>query len=170
MNRTALGLALLLVCALVFPQTNLTVSTFDDIQHGMSMKDVAVALRKHGYEVKETPGMVTVQKDGRLLGWALGGNSLETENIVDSVTYQYDPLDFAAALHNEAQSTGTVVGSPPWQHKTSTQMTVRVTDSSEKDGENQFVDLLPSKAAGMYRILIHRRNDGNPTVDFQFIR
>ncbi len=173
MNRIVLGLTLLFVCTLMTSQVNRgesSVATFDDVQHGMSMKDVAEALRKHGYEVKETPGMLTVHKDGRSVGWAMGGGTLETENIVNSITNQYEPLDFAVALHNEAQSTGAVVDSPSWEHETSTQMTVRVIDSTEKDGQNQFIDLSPSKGTGMYRILIRRRNHGDPTVDFQFVR
>jgi hypothetical protein len=173
MNRTALGLTLLFACTLMFPQADrseLIVSSFDDVQHGMPMKDVAEALRKHGYNVKETTGMLAVQKGGRSIGWALGGGRPQTENIVNSITYQYEPLDFAVALHNEAQRAGTVVDSPSWQHETSTQMTVRVIDSSEKDGQNQFVDLSPSKGTGMYRIVIRRRSQGDPTVDFQFVR
>lgn len=173
MNRTVVCLTVLFVCTLMTSQVNhgeSSVTTFDDVQHGMSMKDVAEALRKHGYEVKETPGMLAVHKDGRSIGWAMGGGTLETENIVTSVTNLYEPLDFAVALHNEAQSTGTVVDSPSWQHTTSTQMTVRVIDSTEKDGQNQFIDLSSSKGTGMYRIVIRRRNHGDPTVDFQFVR
>jgi hypothetical protein len=164
---------MLLICTLLTSQAyhrESAVATLDDIQRGMSMRDVADALRKHGYDIKETPGMLTVHKGGRFVGWAMGGGTLDTENIVNSITAQYEPLDFAAALHNEAQSTGTVVESPSWQHVTSTDMTVKVNDSAEKDGQNQFVDLYSSRSTGIYRIVIRRRNQGDPTVDFQFVR
>jgi hypothetical protein len=173
MNHTVMCLTVLFACTLMTSQVNhgeSTVATFDDVQHGMSIKDVAEALRKHGYEVKETPGMLTVHEDGRSVGWAMGGGTLETENTVNSITNQYESTDFAVALHNEAQSTGTVVDSPSWQHETSTQMTVRVIDSTEKDGQNQFIDLSPSKGTGIYRIVIRRRSHGDPTVDFQVVR
>jgi hypothetical protein len=172
MNRIVLGV-ILFACTLLTPQVNrgqLAITTFDDVRHGMSMKNVVEALRKHGYDVKETPGMLTAHKDGRPVGWVMGGGTLETENVVNSITNQYEPLDFAIALHNEAQSTGTTVDSPSWQHVTTTQMTVRVTDQTEKDGQNQFVDLSSSNGAGMYRIVIRRRDHGDPTVDFEFIR
>jgi len=172
MNRIVLAV-MLFICTLLTSQANhgeSTVAKFDDIQHGMSMRDVADVLRKHGYDVREAPGMLTVHKDGRSVGWVMGGGTLETENVVNSVTTEYEPLDFAVALHNDAQSTGTVVESPSWQHVTTTQMTVRVTDQTEKDGQNQFVDLLPSNGAGMYRIVIRRRNHGDTTVGFEFIR
>ena len=172
MNRMVLGV-MLFVCTLLTSQVNhgeSAIATFDDVQQGMSVKDVAEALRKHGYDVKEIPGMLTVHKDGRSVGWVMGGSRLDTENAVNSITNQYEPLDFAVALHNEAQSIGTTVDSPSWQHETTTQMTVRVTDQTEKDGQNQFIDLSPSNGGGMYRIAIRRRNHGDPTVDFEFIR
>jgi hypothetical protein len=173
MNRTVVCLTMLFLCTLMTSQVNhgeSSVATFDDVQHGMSMKEVAESLRKHGHEVKEIPGMLTVQRDGRSIGWVMGGGTLDTENVVNSITNQYEPLDFAVALHNEAQSIGTTVTSPSWQHETTTQMTVRVTDQTEKDGQNQFIDLAPSNGGGMYRIVIRRRNHGDPTVDFQFVR
>jgi hypothetical protein len=173
MNRTVVCLTMLFLCTLMTSQVNhgeSSVVTFDDVRHGMSMKEVAESLRNHGHEVKEIPGMLTVQRDGRSIGWVMGGGTLDTENVVNSITNQYEPLDFAVALHNEGQSIGTTVDSPSWQHETTTQMTVRVTDQTEKDGQNQFIDLAPSNGGGMYRIVIRRRNHGDPTVDFQFVR